>query len=274
MLAAVAPSRAVAGAWLQAPGEAYVKTSWLRLHADERASCDGGREGVESFGGSYRENQAFVYAEVGVAPRITAVGSFAYKDARIVDGDVPDYGTRSTGDLRAGVRIGVLSGAIPMSVETLVSIPSYPRSDPTDPIGQRQQFLPAGTGNIDVESRLQAGFSLHPLPLYVNAEAGVRARGGGYGDQWLVAFEVGAVADRLFVKSDLRGTIGHGEFCENASAGAVSIDERVWQWAPEVSVRVGRDLWLGAGVSLPFAARNALIGPQWSLSLAWQRRAT
>lgn len=268
-----APEVGVAGAWLQAPGASYVKASWLHLSADRRSGCAGGVEDVDGFGGSYREDQAFVYGEIGLSRKVTLVGSFALKDARIVDGAVPDYGTRSSGDVRVGARVGVLTGALPVSVETVLSLPTYPESDPSDPVGVREQFLPAGTGTVDFESRIQAGLSLHPLPLYVSAEAGVRARGGPYGDQWLLGLEVGAATSRVFAKSDLRGVIGHGEICGAAAVGAVTINERVWNWAPEVAFRVGEDLWLGGGVSVPFAGRNALDGPQWSLSLAWQRRA-
>ena len=270
LVALATPARA--GAWLQVPGEAYVKASWLHLRAEERWTRDGGREAAEAFGGTYREHQAFVYAEVGVHPRATAVLSMAAKDARIVDARVPDYGTRSTGDLRVGARWGILTGPLPVSLETLVGLPTYPETDPRAPIGAREQFLPAGTGHVEVETRLQAGFSLFPLPLYANVDLGHRARGGAFGDQWLIALEVGASGERLFVKSDLRGIVARGGVGGSASAGAVSLNERVWSWAPEVAFRIADTTWVTAGFSVPFAGRNALDGVQWALGVAWQGR--
>lgn len=261
-----------AGAWLQAPGDAYVKVSALHLRADDRWSCDGGREGADAFGGTYRESMAFAYAEIGVHPRATLVVSAAAKDARVVDGAVPDYGTRSTGDLRVGARWGIVDRGVPVSIETVVSLPTYPETDPRAPVGSREQFLPAGTGRAEFEARLQAGASLYPWPVYANLAFGTRERGGAYGDQWLVGLEIGASGERLFAKLDLRGTLARGELCDSASAGAVSLNETVWQAAPEVAVRLTGDVWLSAGVALPFAGRNALRGDQWALGVAWQKR--
>ncbi len=273
LLCTVVPGGARAGAWLQPVGGAYVKTSWLYLDADRRHDCRGDEGPAASFDGSFREHQAFVYGEFGLHHRVTGLVSMAFKDARITDAVVPEFGTRSTGDLRLGARWGLATGPVPVSLETVVSIPTYPESDLSDPVGEREQFLPAGTGRMEVETWLQAGASSYPLPLYANLALGRRDRGGVFGDQWLAAAEVGATFDRVFLKSDLRAVLADGDLCAGkAAVGAVTVHEQSLHWSPEASWRLAGDLWVGAGASFLLAGRNTLDGTQWSLSVAWQRR--
>ena len=262
---------ATAGAWLRDPGAWYLRGAWLTHTTRERCDCEGTTVQAEPFSGRYREQLVFGYAEWGATERLTLVGSFGYKDARIVEAQVPDYGTRSTTDLRLGARVGLHRGAWPISAEFALAAPTYPRTDPTQPVSGRQQYLPAGSGRIEAEARLQVGRSLFPLPLYTNLDVGYRARGGSFGDQWLLAFEAGGQWGRLFAKSELRAMLPTGELCTSSSAGSVNFQERNLRWAPELAVRVGEQAWLGAGASVPLSLRNALQGTQWSISLAWVR---
>lgn len=270
ILGVVVPD-ARAGAWLREPGGWYVRTAWLNHTTRDRWDCEGVRASAEPFGGRYREQLLFGYVEWGATERLTLVGSLGYKDARIVGAQVPDYGTRTTTDLRLGTRVGLHRGSWPVSAEVTLAAPTYPRTDPTQPVGGREQFLPGGTGRIEGEARLLVGRSLFPFPLYANLDLGYRARGGAFGDQWLLAFETGGQWRRLFVKSELRAILPTGALCSSASAGAITFHERNWRWAPELAVRIGERTWLGTGANVPISARNALQGTQWSVSLAWQR---
>lgn len=259
------------GAWLRDPGGWYLRASWLAHQTRERADCAGESVAAEPFGGRYREQMAFVYAEWGASQRITLVGSFGYKDATIEDAAVPDYGTRSTTDLRLGSRLGLRRGAWPVSLEVMFAVPTYPRTDPTRPVGGREQFLPAGSGRLETEMRVLVGRSLHPLPLYTNLDLGYRLRSAPFGDQWLLAWELGGQWRRWFAKSELRALLPTGDLCASASAGAITFHERNLRWAPEIAFRVGSRTWLGVGASIPWSIRNALEGTQWAVSLAWQR---
>lgn len=263
---------ATAGAWLRDVGGLYAKTSLLGTATDERFDCEGDRTAAEPFGGRYRERLWFTYLEWGVHERLTLVGSFGVKDARIVDAEVPDYGTRSTGDLRLGVRWGWLRGAWPVSLEVIGSLPTYPRTDPRVGVGAREQFLPAGSGTFESEWRILVGRSLHPLPLYANLDLGYRTRGGAFGDQWLFAVEAGGTAGRLFLKNEVRALLPTGDPCASSSAGAVTLHERSWRWNPELAVALSERWWVGLGTSLPLDGRNALSGIQWTLSLSFERR--
>ena len=272
LIVLVAPTRAArAGAWLPEPGAVYTKSSLLLLRADTRRVCGDPDAPVSEFGGTYREVQLFGYAEIGLHPRVAGLVSWAWKDTRLVDASVPEFGTRSTGDLRLGARWGLLRLPVPVSVETIVGLPTYPRSDPRDLVSRREQFLPAGTGHVEWEINVQTGVSLYPWPLYANVMGGRRERGGAFGDLWLLALEVGAAFERVFLKSDWRAVSGDGDPCASASAGAVSLQERSWHWAPEMAFRVAPHWWVGAGASVLLGGRNVLDGTQWSLAVTWQR---
>jgi hypothetical protein len=175
------PRLAAAGAWLQPRGGSYLKASGLYSATEERIDCRGEVEPAEPFGGTYSERKIFLYGEFGLFDRMTLVGSFGFGEQKIVDASVPDYGTRSSGDLKIGTRWGLLrSPATPVSVETVLSVPTYPTTDVTLPVGQREQFLPAGTGEFEFEVRLQAGASFYPgpgWPVRQPVAVGRRSRG-------------------------------------------------------------------------------------------------
>lgn len=274
-LLSVLPATAEAGAWLQPRGGSYLKATAIHSATTDRIGCGGEREPAEPFGGTYSENKIFLYGEYGWTEALTAVGSFGFGEQEIVDAAVPDYGTRSTGDLRLGLRWGVRRDArLPVSLESLLSIPTYPATDVTLPVGQREQFLPAGSGQLEWEVRMQAGLSFWPAPGYANVDAGYRVRGGEFGDQWLLAGEVGASLDRLFTKVELRGIWPTGDPCSagfEGAAGAVSLNERSLRLGPEAAIRVAGDWWLGVAWSGLLGGRNTLDNDQWLFSVAWTR---
>ena len=272
LLFLLVPATSFAGAWLQPRGGSYLKVSGLFSETDNRIDCRGEDEPAEPFGGTYSERKIFLYGEYGLVDRITLVGGFGFGEQEIVDAAVPDYGTRSTGDLRLGARWGLRRDpATPVSVETVLSIPTYPATDVTLPVGQREQYLPAGSGELEFEVRLQAGASFWPYPGYVSFDGGYRVRGGPFGHQWLLNGELGVSRDRLFAKVEMRGIWPTGDPCNTGSAGAVSIDERNVRLGPEVAVRVAGNWWLGAVWAPLLVGRNTLDNDQWLLSVAWTR---
>ncbi|RKZ16663.1 hypothetical protein DRQ53_05715 [bacterium] len=263
---------AVAGAWVQPPGASFLKAGALYSSTENRVDCHGEIEAAEPFGGAYRERKFFLYGEYGLIEELTLLGSFVFGEQEIVDAVVPDYGTRSTGDLRMGARWGLRRDPRwPLSVEAVLSVPTYPSTDPTLPVGEREQFLPSGSGTIEAELRLQAGVSFWPLPFYANLDGGYRSRGQPYGDQWLLTGEVGGSTGRFFGKVELRGIWPDGDPCSSSSAGAVSVHERSLRLGPEGSVRVAGNWWLGATWSTLLSGRNTLDNDQWLLSVSWAR---
>lgn len=261
-----------AGAWLQPRGGIYAKTSWLHQEVDEGFDCRGRERAVDAFGGRFRSDQILTYVEWGAREWLTVVGSWSYKDQAIVGAEIPDYGTRSSGDLQLGARLPLRRGSWPVSAQILGSLPTYPETRLSDPVAQREQFLPAGSGQPELELRLQSGRSLYPLPLYANLELGYRNRGGGFGDQWLVAAEAGATVGRVFAKTELRWALPTESPCEGENVADVAIHERRVHFAPELALRTFGELWINAGFATALTGRNGLAGTQWSLGLSWIRR--
>lgn len=260
-----APSLARAGAWVQPPGGRYVKASLLGLRADSRWDCRGNLEPADP-SGAFVDRQILLYGEFGWTDRVTLVGSWAYKDQQVEA--EPAFGTRSTGDLRVGTRVGLVrAGARVLSLEGMLSIPTYPASDLSRPPAERAQYLPAGSGRVEAELRLQAGLSLHPWPLYANLDAGYRARGGSFQDQWLATAELGGGGGPTFAKLELRWVAPRSESCDDLAVGAIAPSERKVQLAPEAALRVGGPFWISLGYALPLAGRNSLDAGQWSVGL-------
>lgn len=273
LLTGLSPRPAGAGAWLQPEGGIYAKTSWIHLETDEGYDCRGSERAVDTFGGRYRADQLLTYVEWGARDWLTVLGSWGYKDQRIVGAQIPEYGTRSTVDLQTGVRLPLRRGSWPLSVQVLARLPTYPKTRLSDPVADREQFLPAGSGQTEIELRLQSGVSLHPLPLYANLDLAHRRRGGDFGDQWRVAAELGAATERFFAKTELSWALPTESPCLGGlNVGDVAIHERRVQLAPELAVRFGGRFWWNAGFSTALSGRNGLAGTQWSTGISWIRR--
>lgn len=179
------------------------------------------------------ERQWFGYLEWGVLPRSTLVASWAYKDMRVES--IPEFGTWSSGDFRLGLRQALVQGPFALALETVFSVPTYPASDLSQAPGDREQALPAGTGEWAWEGRILAGRSLHPLPLYANLDLGYRVRGGGFADQWLAALELGGSEGAFFAKGELRALWENGEISSDLQVGAVALSERSLRAAGELA---------------------------------------
>ena len=262
-----APS-ARAGAWLQPRGESFVKASVLRQSSDHRWDCRGAEIPADP-AGAFEQTQFFVYGEHGLLDWMTLTASWAYKDQRIAGDD--DYGTRGTGDIRLGSRLPIVRGARPVSVEAILSIPTYERSDLRDPPALRTQYLPAGSGRLEGEIHALAGASLWPLPLYLNGSVGFRERGGDFEDQWLVALEIGGSSPYFFAKTELRWAIPLDESCAgDTAAGTLALHERMVSLSPELAARLSGRLWLTAGYSHPISGRNGLNSGVWNLGVIFR----
>ncbi len=267
VLTAAACPTAYAGAWVQPKGGSFVKLSWFATRSSERAGPDGSSMPADPSGGDYVEQMLYGYFEYGLITRLSLLGSFAYKDMTVEA--EPEFGTRSTGDLRLGGRWGLVQGPKALALEGIVSIPTYPASDLSQPPGQREQNLPAGTGQTEAELRVLGGMSLYPLPLYANLDLGYRVRGGGFSDQWLGVLEFGGGSPSFFSKVELRGLGENGDIDSDLQVGGVSVAERSLRLNVEASVRPFSAVWVGGGYSAHLAGRNTLTGGQWQLFFAF-----
>lgn len=272
LLLVVVPTSSHAGAWLQSPGAVYFKTSWLRSQTSTGLDCRGQVREVDEFGGRYQVNQVLSYVEWGARDWLTLVGSWSVQDQRITEARIPEYGTRSTGDLHLGARFPLLRGRVPVSAQWTTIFPTYRGTDLGAPVADRTQYLPAGSGQVEFEPSLQAGLSLYPLPLYSGLELGYRHRGGDFGDEWLLRAELGVSSPRFFAKAEIGWILPTGDPCASSSVGGVSLQQRLVRFSPELAVRARGNLWVNLGLTTVVSGRNTLDGEQLSLGFSWIRR--
>jgi len=262
-------SPARAGAWLQPKGDGYGKVSLLAQRTAQRLDDEGNPANANPGGADYAEQQVFFYGEWGLKHWFTALGSFAIKNQTIET--TPEFGTLSTGDLRLGGRLGLVQGPKSLAIESLVWIPTYPKSDLSQPPSQREQFLPAGTGEPALEIRLLGGLSLFPLPLYTNLDVGYLARGGEFTDQWLGTVEFGGSNQNLFAKLELRWLFEASSGGVDLVGGRVSPPERFLRAGIELAFRVVGPAWFNLGYSPLIQGQNTLDSNQWGFGLVyWQ----
>jgi hypothetical protein len=159
-----------------------------------------------------------------------------------------------------------------VSLQAILSVPTYPRSELAAPVATRPQYLPAGSGQLEAELMAQVGRSLWPLPLYINGAVGYRARRGEYSDVWVANLEAGAASASFAGKAELRAYLPVADPCGASAAGSTTAAERVFSLAPEAAVRVAASAWLVAGVTIPIAGVNALRAAQWSTGLMFWKR--
>jgi hypothetical protein len=203
-----------AGAWVQKKKGYYIKISTGYLRATEEYDHLGNKKNIqEDFeiyqNAAYEEITTTAYLEYGLIPRLTLVANLPFKvatNSRIESSNYFTGGQRDTsytttgfGDLELKARLGILTdGPVVVSLQPLVKIPLY-KNDAGHP-------GPAlGTGDVDIEAKLLAGSSFHPLPYYLTGGIGYRHRTGKLHDEVVFNAEAGATFEKLNLKLEFRG---------------------------------------------------------------------
>ncbi|MCG3173458.1 MAG: hypothetical protein GMKNLPBB_01655 [Myxococcota bacterium] len=191
VLAFTAPD-AHAGAWVKQPGETYAKLSGGAFFSDGIFDINGTL--VPDPALEYGNAAAYAYLEMGLLPRVALGLSLPWFAARnTLNGGGVRFNRRGAGDLdihlqgqiiRAPIALALqLSTRLPLYSGVLTSVtgssfqnPDHPRSSP---------FFPAlGDGSVDITPVAQIGWSMHPIPGWLQGEAGVRLRTRGFGHQF------------------------------------------------------------------------------------------
>lgn len=226
LLALLLPGRASAQAWTQGRGQAYVKLSHSRTTAAEQYGFDGLRKAFadDVAGDAFFDRSVYLYGEYGLTGGLTLVGLVPYKHLTTRDAAY-DYTTGGLGSVGLGLRLslrpllGWSQGRHAAAATVLLTLPT----------GYTRNYAPAiGTGQADAQGLLAYGVSFYPL--YAQAGAGFRHRSGlyglsravacqegrdlhctadrrpDYGDEWLMAAEVGAtLGGRVLVQGLVQG---------------------------------------------------------------------
>lgn len=154
-----------AGAWTQQKGKLYDRLSLNYYFADNEFDENGSRTALN---GEYKDANVNNYIEYGLTDNITLINSLYFKRIEKED-DLEKQTTYGIGDIDLGLKYKLAEGKWGvLSAQGLVKIPeAYDKNDK----------LPLGNGQYDLETRLLYGRSLWPhIPGYCNFELAYRWR--------------------------------------------------------------------------------------------------
>lgn len=160
-------SQCLAGAWTIQKGKLYDRFAFNYYFADEEFDRDGDRTDF-ALNGEFRDMNLSNYIEYGLSNSVTLINSLYYKSIKKED-DFKEIKTYGIGDIDLGMKVKVSEGSWGVvSTQAMVKIPeTYDKDDE----------LPLGNGQYDVELRLLYGRSLWPhIPGYCNFEIAYRWR--------------------------------------------------------------------------------------------------
>jgi len=279
LAAALAPD-ATAGAWLQAPGAAYLKISGGYLYTEHEYDSEGDKIDILSRepliqDAGYRDIAFTGYLEYGLADRLTLAASLPFKILTSTRTEITEFAdlTRDIdvtnggfSDLRAGLRYPLQTAPFPLSIQSDVKIPlgydAHP--DNTGP--------PLGTGKLDLDLGLLAGVSLWPVPGYAGASVGYRFRGGDLADEILFGAEIGAGAGRFAARVVLDGSYSteRPEPLDGSSTTTLT-NQDVLKLLPAIEFSAAAGTAVVAEAYHVLSGRNTAAGTTWVLGLVHRR---
>ena len=189
-----------AGAWTAKKHAFYEKFAFNYYYAEDTFDKTGSRHRTPD-NGKFTDYDLSNYFEYGLLDNLTLINSLTYKWLFNENDQISSKGY-GLGDVELGARYKLMDseriGIV--STQLLVKIPGpYDRNDP----------LPLGNGQVDVEVRLLYGRSFYPyLPAYGNVEVGFRWRNEAPADEFRYLIEFGAdITKALYARIKLDGTM-------------------------------------------------------------------
>lgn len=265
-LTALLPARALAGAWTQPQGGFYDRIAANYYFADHSFDSEGDRQHMAA-DGRFTDANLSNYVEYGLTDRMTLINSLYYKYLHS-DDTAREITTWGVGDIDVAARFKLAEGkAGVLSAQALVKIPNaYDKNDD----------LPLGNGQIDVEAKLLYGRSLWPLfPGYFNVELGYRWRAEEPSDEIRYLAEVGsdfgknfygrAKLDGIYSRDNGKKTDGNGNPTTTNSFDLAKLDLTLGYrltsaWSVEAA-------WTPAAYG-----QNTAAGATYTLALTYQGR--
>lgn len=251
-----------AGAWSQAKGHYYAKSSGIFYRTDQVFDEMGKRRPLGIDHDRFEAAQGFFYLEYGLRDRMTLLTQVGGGQLR-AQNDLLLKETTGIGDLELGLKYQLVDRPVVVSPYLSLKLPTgYHRA--YDP--------PLGTGKVDLEARLLLGRSLFPLPLYLGTEAGYRRRGGQFSDQVSYAFEVGGSQQRVFAKVYVEGkeTLS-GNQESSGEVGLPQVSEGdLAKAGVNLALKLAGSVWVDLLAEGIFAGDNVGAGRSWGLGLAYR----
>lgn len=185
------------GAWTGPKGASYNKIGLNFFSSDK--TYDGNRDSMSS-GSTFTDVNLTYYGEYGVADNLTIFGSIPFKSLKSDPDAAAATDNSGIGDVDIGARYNLYNedwGIL--SIQGLLKIPeAYDKND----------AVPLGSGQYDIEVRLLYGKSLYPKPMYYGLEVGYRLRTQSPSDEIKYLGEFGyTVSDKIALRAKLDGTL-------------------------------------------------------------------
>lgn len=254
------PGPARAGAWTEPRGGYYLKLEAAGIRIDQVFDAAGNQVDYISAlsPGTYQERQVRVYAEYGLAPRLTLVGATAYQNLEVrEEGAV--WNTWGLSDIRIGARYGLTTGNLVSALAVDLKIPSG--YDPAD-------FPALGSGDPDLGLTFLAGHSFGRT--YLNGDAGYNLRSGNLENEWLWSAEAGWTATTWAgLRTSLRGRSAMGADASSNSLDPTQVNSRSLKWSGTLILSASRRFDIEASATSTLSGRKTLAGTEASLALVW-----
>ena len=251
-----------AGAWSQAKGHYYAKSSGIFYRTDHVFDEMGKRRPLGMDHDRFESAQGFLYLEYGLRDRLTLLTQASGGQLK-AQNDLLRKETAGIGDLELGLKYQLVDRPVVLSPYLSLKLPT----------GYHQAYdPPLGTGKVDLEARLLLGRSLFPLPLYLGAEAGYRRRGGRFSDQVSYTFEVGGSEQRVFAKVYVEGkeTLS-GNQESSGEVGSIQVSEGDFAKAgANLALNLAGPVWVDLSVEGIFTGDNIGAGRSWGLGFAYR----
>lgn len=216
---------------------------------------------------TYRDLALVFFAEGGLGAGFGVEADVAFKRV-VVEEPATVFRSSGPADVRLQLKRGFRAGrtALALSAETRVGL------------GYDETEYPAlGSGRVDAAIQAHAGVSVGAG--WVQAEGGLRWRGGLPGDEWPFAFQGGVhLGERWTAMVDVRG---HGErgprlgssvpFAPEPEFDPARVGSRLLLAGPGVTYAPGGWLRLSAQAWRSHSGANVPAGWKWKLALARAR---
>ncbi len=265
MLVTVYASASFAGAWTAKQYAFYEKLAFNYYYSDETFGTAGNRDRTPN-NGRFTDYDISNYFEYGLLDNLTVINSLTYKWLYNDNDQIRSKGL-GLGDVDLGVRYRLLESDKfgVFSTQLLVKIPGpYGKNDP----------LPLGNGQFDIEGRLLYGRSLYPwIPAYANFEIGYRWRASDPSDEirYLVEFGVD-ITKALYGRIKLDGTLSLDNGSKLDSGGNPTTTNNFD--LGKLDIALGYKITPAWGVEIGYRpdiyGQNTAAGANYSVAVTWK----
>jgi len=232
--------------WARGKGDGYLQVSVGGAVADQRFNSEreleilGQRDNPDEFS----EIATYLYFEYGLTPNLTLVTSTFAKRMRVENNNTK-VTTTGLSDLVPQLRYSFsVSNKLVISPQFGVKIPTGYDKDDSPPLG---------SGEVDYLISTQAGYSLHPLSMYIGSSFGFKKRGGIQADEFFGHIEIGYQTNQQFL---LRV---RGSFIESVTGTSNMFD---------INEQNNAQAWVKAGPGITLIINDhwqANLDPSWTV---------